>query len=156
MEAYREDLFKTRGIHVHFVQDNQSFSQKGVLRGLHYQLPPKTQAKLIRVNRGKIYDVVVDLRRSSKTFGKQVSVILDDTEKCMLYVPGGFAHGFLTLSDNTEVLYKVSDFYSLEHERGVLWNDPALKISWPRLDQPYIFSDKDTKYPVLSKAQLFD
>ena len=155
-EIYRDDLFKSHGIKEPFVQDNQSRSQKGVLRGMHYQIPPMAQAKLIRVIRGKIFDVAIDIRKDSPTFGKQVSVILDDVENNMLFVPAGFAHGFLTLEDNTEVLYKVSDFYSPEHERGILWSDPALKVSWPEIDSELILSEKDKKYPPLKNAVLFE
>lgn len=154
-ESFREDLFHQNGIKERFIQDNHSCSSKGVLRGLHYQMPPKAQAKLIRVVRGEIFDVVVDIRKSSPTFGQQVSVVLDEKKKQMLYVPQGFAHGFLTLQDGTEVLYKTNEFYSPKDERGVLWNDPNLKIKWPDLKIPLIFSDKDQKYPCLKDAEIF-
>ncbi|MSR77272.1 MAG: dTDP-4-dehydrorhamnose 3,5-epimerase [Candidatus Omnitrophica bacterium] len=154
-ESYREDLFHQNGIPERFIQDNHSCSSKGVLRGLHYQLPPKAQSKLIRVVRGEIFDVVVDVRKSSPTFGKQVSVVLNAQDKKMLYVPAGFAHGFCTMEDGTEVLYKVNELYSPQHERGVLWNDPDLKIAWPDLKIPYTLSQKDQKYPRLKNAELY-
>lgn len=154
-ESYREDLFRASGIRDRFVQENQTRSAKGVLRGLHYQIPPFTQGKALRVLGGSIFDVVVDLRRKASTFGRHVHLILRAEEKKMLYVPAGFAHGFCALEDGTEVLYKVSKPYSPSHERGVFWKDPALKISWPRLDCEYILSLKDQKYPVLKDAETF-
>jgi len=148
-ESYRKKLFTVNGIKDNFVQDNVSFSAKGVLRGLHYQVAPRAQAKLIRVIRGSVYDVAVDLRSRSKTFGKFFGIILSAENRKMLYVPKGFAHGFCVLEEGTEFMYKVSDYYSPEHEKGVLWSDPRLAIPWPKLDRPFILSDKDKKYPTL-------
>lgn len=150
-ESYHKELFAARGITDDFVQDNLSASAKGVLRGLHYQAEPKAQAKLIRVLRGSVFDVAVDIRKGSPTFGKHVSLTLSAENRKMLYIPKGFAHGFLVLEDGTEFFYKVSDYYSPGHERGILWNDPLLAISWPRLDVDYILSEKDRKYPPLNK-----
>ena len=155
LEAYREDLFHANGIREGFVQDNQSRSAKGVLRGLHYQVPPRAQAKLIRVTRGEIFDVALDIRRSSPTFGKSVSAVLNEENQKTLYIPAGFAHGFCALRDGTEVIYKVSDFYSPDHDRGILWSDPALGISWPRLDRPYALSEKDKRHPPFKQAEVF-
>ncbi|HOW88168.1 MAG TPA: dTDP-4-dehydrorhamnose 3,5-epimerase [Candidatus Omnitrophota bacterium] len=152
-ESYRKKLFAEHGIKDDFVQDNISSSARGVLRGLHYQIAPRAQAKLMRVLRGSVYDVVVDIRPRSGTFGKFVAMTLSAENKKMLYVPKGFAHGFCVLEDGTEFLYKVSDYYSPEHERGILWNDPALAIPWPKLDHPFILSEKDKKYPTLQSAK---
>ena len=151
-ESYHETLFAEHGIKDRFVQDNYSRSALGVLRGLHYQAEPRAQAKLIRVIRGKVFDVAVDIRKNSGTFGKHVACILSAEDKQMLYVPRGFAHGFCVLEEGTEFLYKVSDFYSPVHERGILWNDPALGIEWPRPGTAFILSDKDKKYPTLQSA----
>ncbi len=145
-ESYHKNLFAEQHFAIEFVQDNHSFSKKGVLRGLHFQIEPKTQAKLMRVVKGEIFDVAVDIRESSPTFGQHVSVLLSGENKKMLYVPAGFAHGFCALED-AEVLYKASNVYSPEHERGILWNDPSLAIEWPKLDTPYLLSEKDQKYP---------
>jgi dTDP-4-dehydrorhamnose 3,5-epimerase len=116
---------------INFVQDNHSKSVKGVLRGLHYQLPPKAQGKLVRVIQGEVYDVVVDLRQSSSTFGKWVGEIISADNKKQLWIPEGFAHGFLTLSDTAEFLYKATDFYSKDHEEAIMWNDETIDIDWP-------------------------
>lgn len=149
-ESYRRDLFVKNGIQDSFVQDNESRSSLGALRGLHYQIEPRAQAKLVRVLKGKVFDVAVDIRPGSKTFGRHFSIILDSVQKQMLYIPSGFAHGFCTLEEGTEFSYKVSDFYSPEHERGISWNDPDLAIDWPKMN--YIFSEKDQKYPRLREA----
>ncbi|HOW59315.1 MAG TPA: dTDP-4-dehydrorhamnose 3,5-epimerase [Candidatus Omnitrophota bacterium] len=149
-ESYRRKLFAANGIKDHFVQDNISSSAKGVLRGLHYQIAPRAQAKLMRVIKGSVYDVVVDIRPRSKTFGKFVAVTLSAENRKLLYIPKGFAHGFCVLEDGTEFMYKVSDYYSPEHERGILWSDPGLAIPWPKLDRAFILSEKDKKYPTLS------
>ena len=148
-ESYREDIFKNNGVNVHFVQDNHSKSNKGVLRGLHFQIAPKAQAKLVRVTRGEVFDVAVDIRPKSQTFGQYVGVTLSEENKKMLYVPEGFAHGFLVMRDNTEFIYKCSDCYSIEHERGIIWNDSQINITWPKLDIPYVLSEKDKKLPSL-------
>ena len=157
-ESYRQDVFNQFGIHVQFVQDNYSYSSfKGSVRGLHYQIPPHAQAKLIHVLRGKIYDVAVDLRRASPTFGKHVAVELSEQNHWALYIPEGFAHGFQTLEDDTAVLYKVSRFYAPHHERGVRWNDPALGIQWPGPppSTPQQLTDRDRQYPLLKEAVYF-
>ena len=151
-ETYRQKLFSKNGIRARFVQDNHSRSAKGVIRAFHYQAPPRAQAKLVRVIRGSVFDVVVDLRKGSKTYGRHVGEILSAENKKMIYIPEGFAHGFLALEDNTEVLYKTTDYYSPKHERGILWNDPALKIKWPVLNTPYLLSPKDARNPTLFDA----
>jgi len=153
-EGYRKDVFAAHGIPERFVQDNYSFSVRGVVRGLHYQIPPKAQAKLIHVTRGAIFDVAVDIRRGSPTFGRWVGRTLTGENHGMLYIPAGFAHGFCALEDGTQVIYKVSDFYSPLHERGVLWSDPAIGIEWPRLDGAYQISERDRQYPLLQDALL--
>ncbi len=151
-ESYRKDIFTLNGIKDDFVQDNYSRSSRGVLRGLHYQIDPRAQGKLVTVLEGKVLDVAVDLRQESRTFGKWVSCVLTSQKKQSLYVPKGFAHGICVLEDNTEFFYKVSDFYSPQHERGIIWSDPDLAIAWPKLDIPYILSDKDQKYPRLKEV----
>ncbi|CAM4397420.1 dTDP-4-dehydrorhamnose 3,5-epimerase [Saccharibacillus endophyticus] len=153
MESYNEALMKETGIHYNFIQDNQSLSaQPGVLRGLHYQLNPKAQTKLLRVVSGAIYDVIVDVRRSSPTFGQWQGFILSEFNHRQLLVPKGFAHGFCTLVPNTQVMYKVDEYYSPEHDHGILWNDPALGIDWPTSNP--ILSEKDQKHPLLQDAEL--
>ena len=152
-ETYHREFFRKNGIAVDFVQDNHSVSAKGVLRGLHYQAPPRAQAKLVRVVRGEAFDVVVDLRKNSKTFGRSACEILSAKNRRMLFIPPGFAHGFLSLGEGTELLYKVSDVYSPEHERGLLWSDPALAIPWPKTGAGFVISEKDKKYPVLAQAE---
>ncbi|WP_159885959.1 dTDP-4-dehydrorhamnose 3,5-epimerase [Paenibacillus puerhi] len=155
-ESYNESKLKDAGYHLSFVQDNHSLSvEAGVVRGLHYQLAPKAQTKLVRVTAGAVYDVAVDIRKSSSTFGQWVGVILSASNKRQLLVPKGFAHGFCTIVPNTEVLYKVDEFYSPEHDRGIVWNDPDLGIDWPT-NQP-ILSAKDGIHPNLKDAeQLFE
>ena len=153
-ESYRKELFVRNGIADDFVQDNVSSSAKGVLRGLHYQIAPRAQAKLMRVLRGSVYDVAVDIRPQSKTFGKFFSITLSAENRKMLYVPKGLAHGFCVLEEGTEFMYKVSDYYSPEHEGGVLWSDSDLAIPWPGSDRAFILSDKDKKYPVLKDLKL--
>ena len=143
-EVYSAERYKEHGIPAHFVQDNHSVSEKGVLRGLHYQVEP-AQAKLVRVTHGEVYDVVVDIRKDSSTYGKWWSLHLSETNKLQVYIPIGFAHGFCVLSESAEFLYKCSDYYSPESERGVIWNDPNLAIDWP-VKTP-ILSEKDKVYP---------
>lgn len=150
-ENYREDRFREAGLDARFVQDNHSRSQRGVLRGLHFQLPPFAQAKLVRVIRGRVYDVAVDLRPGSPTFGRSIGMELSEANRQMLFVPAGFAHGFCVLEDNSEFTYKVTNFYSPEHERGIHWNDPDLHIPWPKLGMDYILSPKDHDYPTLKE-----
>jgi len=153
MEAFKLSEFKGFGIDFEPVQENHSMSKRGVVRGLHYQLDPYAQAKLVRVVSGSIFDVAVDIRRSSPTFGKWVGVELSAENKQLLFVPRGFAHGFAALEDDTEVVYLVDNEYSREHERGIIWNDPDIGIEWP-FSEP-ILSDKDRKWPLLSEAEVF-
>ena len=145
-ESYRKDVFFKNGIRDEFVQDNRSQSAKGVLRGLHYQLAPYQQAKLVGVVRGRAFDVAVDIRPGSKTFGGYVSEVLTAENRKMIYIPAGLAHGFLSLEDGTEFLYKVSKPYSPVHERGIIWNDPQISIPWPKLEVEYVISEKDKKF----------
>ena len=150
-EAYVHRDFAAAGIADEFVQDNQSFSiAAGTVRGLHFQIPPFAQAKLVRVLRGKILDVVVDLRRASATFGKHLTVDLSAENGDQLFVPVGFAHGFCTLVPDTEVFYKVNNVYSSAHDRGLNWADPALGIHWPVNESQAILSEKDRALPMLS------
>lgn len=152
MESYHEEQMQALGVSTAFVQDNHSLSQAtGTLRGLHYQLAPKAQTKLVRVLAGAIYDVVVDLREGSPSFGQWAGFILSAHNFRQLLVPRGFAHGFCTLVPNTEVFYKVDNYYSPDHDRGILWNDPALGIDWP-ITKP-VLSDKDRLHPLLADAK---
>ncbi len=153
LESYNRRAMAALGIDSEFVQDNHSRSARGVLRGLHYQIR-QTQGKLVRVVAGEIFDVAVDIRRSSPTFGKWVGMTLSAENKRMAWVPPGFAHGFCVTSDTAEVLYKASDYYAPEHERSLLWNDPALAIEWPLAGEP-LLSDKDRKGLPLSAAEVF-
>jgi len=149
-EVYRQDVLASAGLALQFVQDNHSLSQQvGTLRGLHFQAPPFAQDKLVRVLRGAIIDVAVDLRASSATFGQHVSVELSADNWRQLLVPIGFAHGFCTLEANTEVFYKVTNYYSAAHDMGLAWDDPALAIAWPVAGQSAVLSDKDRRYPLL-------
>jgi len=150
MESYQESNFVENGINDKFVQDNFSHSTKGVLRGLHYQKNPKAQAKLVTALRGEIFDVGVDIRKGSPTYGKWVGEILSEQNHRLLLVPEGFAHGFLVLSDEADVLYKVNEGYSPENERGILWNDPDVGIKWP-MENPLV-KDVDAKQPLLKDA----
>jgi dTDP-4-dehydrorhamnose 3,5-epimerase len=149
-ETYNKAELAKAGVNLEFVQDNHSLSvERGVVRGLHFQIPPFAQDKLVRVVRGAIFDVAVDIRRHSATYGKHVGRIISAQEWNQLLVPVGFAHGFCTLEPNTEVIYKVTNYYSPEHDRGVLWNDPELAIAWPIAESEAILSDKDRKQPRL-------
>lgn len=142
-ESYNRQAFKeATGLDPDFVQDNHSRSVKGVLRGLHYQLPPKAQGKLVRVVEGEVFDVAVDIRKDSPTFGKWIGEVLSAENRLQMWLPPGFAHGFLTLSEAAEFLYKTTDYYSPQHERCIVWNDPDLAIEWP-LHGPPQLSDKD-------------
>lgn len=144
-ESFNAQRFRQlTGLQVDFVQDNHSKSQQHVLRGLHYQIAPKAQGKLIRVVQGTVFDVVVDIRRNSKTYGMWVGELLSAENKRQLWIPPGFAHGFLTLTETAEFLYKTTDYYSVEHERSIHWNDPRLNIQWPLQGEP-IVSAKDAK-----------
>ncbi len=148
MESYNKKDFEEIGLFFDFVQDNHSLSvQASVLRGLHFQLNPKAQTKVVRCLKGAIYDVVVDIRKGSPTFGKWIGVILTEYNKRQIVVPKGFAHGVLTLVPNTEILYKVDEYYSPEHDRSIRWDDPDLKIDWPTKNP--ILSEKDKNAPFL-------
>jgi len=150
----KHDWLDATGIECDFVQDNHSRSTKGVLRGLHYQLPPAAQGKLVRVLFGEIFDVAVDIRKNSPNFGKWVGQRLSAENKLQMWVPEGFAHGFLVLSDTAEVHYKATDYYAPEAERSIIWNDPALAICWPG-ECTSILSEKDAQAPGLAAADLF-
>lgn len=153
METYNDGKFKELGIDLIFIQDNQSFSAtKGTLRGLHYQLNPHAQTKLIRCTRGAIYDVAVDIRKGSPNYGKWFGIELNAENKKQLLVPKGFAHGFMTLTEDVEVQYKVDELYAPEHDRGIVWNDSAISIEWP-IDINPVLSEKDEKAPALSDAE---
>ena len=155
-EVFKEAVLKEHGIGAHFVQDNHSLSgSKGVVRGLHFQIRPFAQAKLLRVTAGSIFDVAVDIRWGSPSFGRHVAVVLSATDWNQIFIPEGFAHGYCTLEPNTEVIYKVSAYYSPEHDHGLLWNDPALGISWPVSADKVLVSDKDRRHPVLSRLPQF-
>lgn len=147
LEAFNARDFREKGIDCTFVQDNEAYSQRGVLRGLHYQVGDHAQAKLVRVLRGAAYDVVVDLRPSSPTFKQWVSVELTAANKLQLFVPRGFAHGYLTLQDHTVLMYKCDNFYARDYEGGMRYDDPEIGITWPQLDIPYIVSEKDRNLP---------
>jgi len=151
-ESYNENEFKKAGLHLNFVQDNQSLSQKGVLRGMHFQNPPFAQGKLVRVIKGAVLDVVIDIRKNSKTFGRHFSLELNEQNKTMLYIPEGFAHGFLTLQDNTIFFYKCTNFYNKASEDCILWNDPALNINWG-ISNPLV-SEKDSLAKPLSEINI--
>ena len=146
LETYKEADFAAAGIRGPFVQDNESSSTKGVLRGLHFQRA-HTQGKLVRITSGKVFDAAVDLRPGSETFGKYVTVTLDAEDKQMFWVPPGFAHGFLVLSEQAVFTYKCTDVYDPASEGGIPWNDPAIGIPWPELDVPYKTSERDGKHP---------
>jgi len=149
-EVFSRKSLAAAGIYDDFIQDNHSLSvEKGVVRGLHYQLPPKAQTKLVRVLRGSILDIAVDIRHRSPTFGRSIAAILSAQNWKQIYVPIGFAHGFVTLEPNTEVLYKVTDEYSPEHERAIRWNDPALEIDWGIAEEKAILSPRDRNHPLL-------
>ena len=155
-ESYNAKAFEqATGLKGEFVQDNHSKSAKNVLRGLHYQVAPKAQGKLVRVVQGEVFDVAVDLRKGSKYFGQWVGQILSAQNRQQLWIPSGFAHGFLTLSESAEFLYKTTNYYSPVHERSLLWNDPALGIDWP-LDGSPILAAKDAVAKPLAEAEQFN
>jgi len=157
VETFRKDKFEEFvGFEVPFCQDNESKSGKGVLRGLHYQLPPFAQSKLVRVIRGRVIDVAVDIRKGSPTFGKYVAVELSGENKRQLFVPRGFAHGFVVLEDETIFTYKVDNYYAPECDRGIAYDDPQIGIRWPLPAQELILSEKDRRQPKLSEAELFE
>ncbi len=152
METYQEDEFRKAGLDYRFVQDNQSKSKKGVLRGLHFQ-KTHPQAKLVRVLEGEVFDVAVDLRKSSPTYGKYVGALLSGDNKRMFMIPRGFAHGFVVLSDTAVFAYKCDEFYHPEDEGGIIWNDPMVGIDW-RFDGEPLLSEKDRKNPTLQEANV--
>jgi dTDP-4-dehydrorhamnose 3,5-epimerase len=153
-EVYSRKLLADVGVTTDFVQDNHSLSvEKGVLRGLHYQVAPMAQDKLVRVVHGKILDVAVDIRKNSLTFGRHVTAVLSAENWHQIFVPAGFAHGFVTLEPNTEVLYKVSTYYSPTHERGIRWNDPKLGINWGIAESAAVLSQRDREHPMLADAK---
>lgn len=152
-ESFREDLMHKEIEKIKFIQDNESKSSRGVLRGLHYQRYPFEQSKLVRVVHGKIFDVAVDIRKDSSTFGKWVGIELSSENKYSLFVPKGFAHGFLVLSDFAIVQYKVDNIYSKEHEGGINFNDPTIDIDWPIISNQIILSDKDRLLPFLNRSE---
>jgi len=157
VETFRQDKLEAfLGFQVNFCQDNESKSSQGVLRGLHYQLPPHAQTKLVRVIEGKVLDVAVDIRKGSPTFGKHVAVELTAENKRQLFVPRGFAHGFVVLSQKAIFAYKVDNFYSPECDRGIAFDDVAIGIDWKLTKEQLQLSNKDTKQPLLSQADLFD
>ena len=156
MESFNQQAFDAAlGHEVRFVQDNHSRSARGVLRGLHYQLPPHAQGKLVRVARGSAFDVAVDIRKGSATFGRWVGVTLDAVNQCQVWIPPGFAHGFLALEADTDFLYKTTDFYSRDCERAIAWNDPSIGIEWPDLGSAPLLAEKDAAAPALSHAEAF-
>lgn len=152
METYNEQEFKNNGLDYNFVQDNQSKSKKGVLRGLHFQ-KTHPQAKLVRVLEGEVFDVAVDLRKGSKTYGKWVGVILSEENKKQFMIPRGFAHGFVVLSDTAVFAYKCDDFYHPEDEGGIMWNDPDINIEWPYKCE-LLLSEKDKIHPLLKECKI--
>ena len=152
-ESYNERIFQEAGIDLRFVQDNQSSSGYGVIRGLHYQLPPHAQAKLVRVLRGSILDVAVDIRKGSPTFGQVYSITLSAENRLQLFIPPGFAHGFSVLSETAEVLYKCDVFYNRDSDAGIYFNDPALKVDWKIPIDEAIISEKDKVLPLLADCK---
>lgn len=155
-ESFNQRAFNEgTGLDVEFVQDNHSRSSKGVLRGLHYQLPPRAQGKLVRVTRGAVFDVAVDIRKGSKTFGQWVGEELSEENHKQLWIPQGFAHGFLVLSETADFLYKTTDYYAAAQERCIAWNDPSLRIEWPPIDVLPQLSQKDQLGKLLSESEVF-
>ena len=154
LETYKHSEFKNAGINPEFVQDNRAKSDQGVLRGLHYQLPPREQGKLVRVVKGKVWDVAVDIRKSSPTFLQWAGIELSEENFRSLYIPPGFAHGYVTLADDTIFSYKCTDEYSPEHERGIIWDDPEIGIDWPH-HRPLV-SERDQGLASLKDADLYD
>lgn len=155
-ESYNKKKFDEEITPIDFIQDNESQSEYGVLRGLHYQIPPFTQSKLVRVISGKVLDIVVDIRKSSPCFGELVVAELSAENKRQLFIPRGFAHGFVVLSEKAIFYYKVDNYYSPKHERGILFNDPELSIDWKLPVENFKLSEKDIKLPKLKNAELFE
>jgi len=156
MESYRDDIFNSRFPHLNFCQENESKSKYGVLRGLHYQLPPYAQTKLVRVISGKVLDVAVDIRQGSETFGNYFSVELSGNNKKQLLIPRGFAHGFVVLSKEAIFSYKVDSYYNKGCDRGIIYNDKSLKIDWKLANTDLNISTKDIKLPELKDAEYFN
>lgn len=157
LESFRQDFFNAAtGTNYAFIQDNHSRSSKGVLRGLHYQLPPHAQGKLVRVTSGAVFDVAVDIRRSSPTFGQWVGAELTAENHHQLWIPPGFAHGFVVLSEAADFVYKTTAYYAPESDRGLLWNDADIGIAWPQLEVDFSLSEKDQKQPSFKLAEVFD
>ncbi|MBT3778004.1 MAG: dTDP-4-dehydrorhamnose 3,5-epimerase [Pelagibacteraceae bacterium] len=152
-ETYNEKIFRENvtNFFTYFVQDNNSYSNAGTIRGLHYQDKPYEQGKIIRVISGKVFDVAVDIRKNSKTYGQYVCEILSNSNKKQLWIPPGYAHGFMALDDSTEIVYKVTNFYSKAHERTINYKDPLINIRWPEFNQDYILSQKDLNAPFLER-----
>ena len=155
-EAWKQEEFNAHIGQVNFIQDNESKSSRGVLRGLHYQKGEFSQAKLVRVIKGRVLDVAVDIRKSSPTFGQHVMVELSEDNKRQFFIPRGFAHGFLVLSEEAIFTYKVDNVYAPQAEAGIRWNDPALNIDWPIAPREVLTSEKDLKQPLLSEAECFE
>lgn len=156
LESYNQESFRqATGLNLQFVQDNHSRSSKGVLRGLHYQLAPKAQGKLVRVVSGAVFDVAVDVRKSSSTFGQWVGAELSEENHRQMWIPPGFAHGFVVLSETADFLYKTTDYYAPELERCIAWNDPTIGIQWPANINP-VLSDKDKEGKALNEAECFE
>jgi dTDP-4-dehydrorhamnose 3,5-epimerase len=157
MESFNQRVFdEAVGRHVDFVQDNHSRSARGVLRGLHFQLPPHAQGKLVRVTQGSVFDVAVDVRRGSPTFGRWVGVELSGTNHRQFWIPAGFAHGFLVTSDSADFLYKTTDYYAPQAEGAVRWDDPAVGVQWPLDGRPPLLAPKDAQAPLLAESTHFD
>ncbi len=155
-ESFNQEAFnQATSTNVQFVQDNHSRSAKGVLRGLHYQLPPFAQGKLVRVVRGAVWDVAVDIRKSSATFGKWVGIELSEDNNKQFWIPPGFAHGFVVLSETADFLYKTTAYYSPTHDRGIRWDDPGINIVWPDTGAPPLLSAKDAAAKLLSESETF-
>lgn len=155
-ESFNQQAFNAAtGTDYQFVQDNHSRSSKGVLRGLHYQLPPHAQGKLVRVVRGAVWDVAVDIRQGSSTFGRWVAEELTEYSHKQFWIPPGFAHGFVVLSESADFLYKTTDYYAPQSDRGLRWNDPQIAIPWPDLGMEWLLSDKDCQQPLLQDAEVF-
>ena len=155
-EQYNQARYKAAGIDVYFVQDNESFSRKGVVRGLHWQAAPHTQAKLVRVIRGAVWDVAVDIRKGSPTFGKHVAVTLTAENRKQFFIPRGFAHGFIVLEDDTLFSYKCDNLYCAAADRGMRFDDPALGIEWPQVDVELKLSEKDRRHPLLADIEPWE
>ncbi|MBO7636173.1 MAG: dTDP-4-dehydrorhamnose 3,5-epimerase [Paludibacteraceae bacterium] len=155
MEAFKQNEFEEHVGKVNFIQDNESKSSYGVLRGLHYQKGEHSQAKLVRVIKGEVLDVAIDIRKSSPTFGKHVAVLLSEENKKQLFIPRGFAHGFVVLSQEAIFTYKVDNLYAPQSDAGIMYNDPEIGIQWPIKESEMLLSEKDKKHPLLKDAELF-